>query len=78
MSGEVSSFKVRCKTRGDSAGASNALRFATREEGERYGAELYSRWMALETYEVVESDEPVNYAADEYGHASPIDRVLSS
>ena len=39
----------------------NALRFTTRDEAETYGADLYARWLALEAYEVHESDEPATY-----------------
>ncbi len=45
-------------------GATNALRFATQEEAELYGRELYSRWMGLDHYEVRESTDPVNYRFD--------------
>jgi hypothetical protein len=54
------SYKVGCKTRGDSEWAYNALRFATREQAEEYGADLYSRWTALDQYEVHESDDDPN------------------
>ena len=43
------------------AGATNALRFATKTEAESYAADLYSRWMGLDHYEVRESADPVNY-----------------
>jgi hypothetical protein len=38
------------------------LRFATAEEAETYGLDLFHLFPRLETYEVHESDEPVNYA----------------
>ena len=55
------SYKVGCKTRGDSDWAYNALRFATREEAETYGADLFSRWTALREYEVHASEDAPNY-----------------
>ena len=42
--------------------ASNSLRFATREEAEAYGADLWRRWLAVVDRRVVTSDDPVNYA----------------
>ena len=39
--------------------ASNALRFATREEAEQYADDLMSRWMGARDSRVVESDDPV-------------------
>lgn len=57
------SFKVLCWDTSDqgSAGVSNALRFATKEEGEKYGFDLSMRWTALVRYSVAESADPVNY-----------------
>jgi hypothetical protein len=48
----------------DSSGkwAGNALRFATKEEAERYVGDLSMRWLAVRETRAVESDEPVNYA----------------
>jgi hypothetical protein len=54
------SFKVGCKTAGDTTWAYNALRFATREEAEAYGLDLAMRWTALRDYEIHESDEEPN------------------
>lgn len=42
--------------------SSNALRFETHTEADGYGAELLSRWFSPEKYEVVECEDPVNYA----------------
>jgi len=50
--------------------AGNALRFASKEEAERYVRDLSMRWLAVRDTRVVESDEPVNYAI--------IDGVLKS
>ena len=48
----------------DSSGkwAGNALRFATREEAERYVADLARRLTLVLDTRVVESDDPFNYA----------------
>ena len=43
------------------APACNAVAFATKEEAERGGSELLSRWFAPDGYVVFESDEPVTY-----------------
>jgi hypothetical protein len=40
----------------------NGMAFATKEEAERYVADLSMRWFAVTNTRVVESDEPVNYA----------------
>lgn len=58
------SFKVGCKTRGDVNWAYNSLRFVTREQAQDYGADLYSRWTALESYEVHDSDDVPNRGLD--------------
>jgi hypothetical protein len=56
---EAKSWKLACKTRGDSEWAYNGLRFATKEACESYASDLYSRWTALEKYEAhPSSDEP--------------------
>lgn len=45
----------------DEPPATNSLAFATKEEAEAYGSDLYGRWTIPTGYEVRESDEPVNY-----------------
>lgn len=40
---------------------SNALRFATKDEAERAGVELLSRWLVPSESRAVESTDPVNY-----------------
>lgn len=41
----------------------NGVRFATKEEAERYGFDLACRWLGMpEPSRAVESDDPVNYA----------------
>lgn len=39
----------------------NALRFATKDEAERWGRALLMRWFVPTDSRAVESDEPVNY-----------------
>ena len=51
------SYKVGCKTSGDRNWAYNALRFATEAEAAAYGADLFSRGLALREYEVHPSDD---------------------
>lgn len=58
----VTSFKLGCVVRNEPGRVHfNALRFATHEECEEYGKDLYSRWTMLESYEVRPSDEPVSH-----------------
>jgi hypothetical protein len=56
------SFKVGVKTPGDKSWVYNGLRFATREEADRYGSDLYARWTAVQEVDVHPSADPVNYA----------------
>lgn len=57
----------------DNNWASNALRFATKEEADNYGSELLSRWWVPTAHRVAESDEPVNYKFDySVGRAVPL------
>jgi hypothetical protein len=42
--------------------AFNAVVFATAQEADDAGRELLSRWFAPVGYEVVETDDPVNYS----------------
>lgn len=46
------------------AGATNALRFATKAEAEGYGRELLSRWFVPTSFEARPSSDPVNYRFD--------------
>lgn len=41
--------------------ATNAIRFATKDEAERAGEELLSRWYAPTDSRAAESDDEVNY-----------------
>jgi len=58
---KLKTYRVGCKTSSSEPWTYNALRFTTMDEAETYGADLYSRWLALEAYEVHESDEIANY-----------------
>lgn len=66
------SYKCEVKTAGDSDWVSNSLRFATREEAEAYGNDLFSRWTAVEQKQVVPSSDPINYRWVD-GRARPIE-----
>ncbi len=61
------SFKPQVRTRGDTQFNSNNLAFATREEAETSARDLMSRWMLVDEWRVVESDQPVNYRLREDG-----------
>ena len=55
------SWKVGCKDDEKCPTWSyNALRFATWEDADLWGADLASRWMALAAWEVHPSDDPPN------------------
>jgi hypothetical protein len=57
------SLSYKVEVIADSSGkfVGNMLRFATRKEAKGYGGDLMSRWLLVENYRVVESDDPVNY-----------------
>lgn len=55
-----SSFKVEVQTGGDRAWTSNAQRFATREQADAAGNDLFSRWIAMRAFRVVPSPDPPN------------------
>lgn len=59
------SFKVGAKVGGELV--FNGLRFQTREEGEAYGKDLFSRWTLTTGYEVQESEDAVNYRFTDKG-----------
>ena len=54
-------FKYGVQLAGESKLGFNAVVFATAEEADLAGRELLSRWFAPTGYEVVETDDPVNY-----------------
>tara|TARA_B110000503_G_C6889653_1_gene306180 strand:- start:121 stop:312 length:192 start_codon:yes stop_codon:yes gene_type:complete len=58
---------------GQKSWASNALRFATKIEAEKAGAELLSRWYVPISSRAAESDDSVNYVFDDsIGRPAPI------
>jgi hypothetical protein len=61
------SFKAEVVVDSSGRWTTNALRFASREEAEAYGADLAMRWILVREVRVVESVDPANYRWD---HAS--------
>jgi hypothetical protein len=55
------SFKPRIKTFGDDKFYENNLAFATKNEAELSAKDTYSKWQLAEAWDVIESDQPVNY-----------------
>lgn len=55
------SYKVEVLVAGGADWVNNALRFATREEAETYGIDLFRRWLLVKEWRIAESDEDVNY-----------------
>ena len=55
------SFKTGAVVFGERQPAYNALRFATRQEAEKYGRDLAGRWTLVERIVVEESTDPVSY-----------------
>lgn len=45
----------------DNEWCGNAMRFATKEEADLWGADLLMRWFVPTDHRSVESDDPVNY-----------------
>jgi hypothetical protein len=65
----VRSYKLGCIVRGEPDRLHyNGCRFATAEECEEYGRDLYRRWTMLDGYVVVPSPDPVSYRMVD-GHA---------
>jgi hypothetical protein len=58
--GAPKSYKVGVKTPGDRDWVTNAMRFHTVVEAERYGADLFARWTAVKEYTVLPSDDAPN------------------
>jgi hypothetical protein len=54
------SWKVGVKTKSDPDWIYNALRFATKEAAEKYGADLAMRWIAVTEWEAHESLDAPN------------------
>jgi len=59
------SWKPEVQTFGDPKYYDNALRFATKEEAEASARDLSRRWMLVENWRAVESDDPVNSILNE-------------
>lgn len=66
------SYKLAVYQKRNDPPAYSAVRLATREECERHGRELFSRWLGPCRFEVHESDDPVNYKADEFGRLTSL------
>jgi hypothetical protein len=59
MNEETRSYKVEVLPVGESKWCSNGMRYATSEQAEAAGKDLFSRWMGITEYRVAEStDEP--------------------
>jgi len=56
------SFKSEVQTDDSGKWYSNAIRFATSEEADRYVEDLVGRWYAVRCARTVETDEPANYS----------------
>ncbi len=56
----------------------NAQAFATHREAEQSAASRFMRWTMPIGYEVVESDEPVNYRWDDEKGDVPINREVTA
>ncbi len=65
------SFAAYFKTRQDSTFATNALRFATKEEAEAYARNLFMRWLGASEWKVEPDTDPPNYVFAN-GQATPI------
>jgi hypothetical protein len=63
------SFKIEAHF--SSGWHANAVRLATREEAQRYGCDLFSRWTTPDAWRIVSVHEPVNYRFDEEGWLIP-------
>lgn len=55
------SYKAAIIAVGESTPSYNGLRFATSDEANAYGKNLFSRWMGMKSFTVEESSDPVNY-----------------
>jgi hypothetical protein len=56
----MSSFKVGVKTARDRDWVFNSVRFASREDAQAFGEGLAWRWLAVDQWEVQESEEAPN------------------
>jgi hypothetical protein len=58
---EPKSYKVDVLAHGETKFVSNGIRLATKEEAQSYGDDLAGRWTMVREWNVVESEDPVNY-----------------
>jgi hypothetical protein len=58
------SFKPEVRTGNDPKFYGNNLAFATKEEAEYSARDLMNRWLLVNEWRVVESDQAVNYRID--------------
>lgn len=59
------SFKVEVKTFGESTYATNAIVLETEDEAKVYGRDLAGRWMMVEEWRVITSEDAPNYKIEE-------------
>ncbi len=67
------SFKPQVQTGLDPEFYSNNLAFATKEEAEMSAQNLMARWTLVVDWQVIESDQPVNYRMQDDGELKAVD-----
>lgn len=72
------SFKPAFKFSGQEELGTNAQAFATHREAELSAIARFQRWTMPIGYDVVESDEPVNYRWDDEKGDVPINREVTA
>ena len=60
----MNSYKVEVCTNNGIEWSSNAVRFATSDEADKYGFDLSMRWTSVRDYRITPSLDPVNYQWD--------------
>lgn len=55
---ESERFRVDVQGVGETIWTSNALRFETEEDAERYARDLFARWMGMQAWRVVPESTP--------------------
>ena len=71
------SFKPEISVDGGLSFHQNNLAFATKEEAEASARDTFGRWMLATGWQVVESDQPVNYQIVD-GVMSPVQEVADA
>jgi len=66
------SFKVEVKVIGETKYATNGIVLATEEEARAYARDLTGRWMMVEDWRVITSEDVPNYTIDANGKATAI------